>query len=297
MMCAMGLFDLAMLLILSAIWGSSFIFMRYLSPILGPIATAGMRLFVAGIALVLFFLAVRFKPEWKRNWKVFLVTGIINSGIPFLCYSFAALYLPAAIEAILNAMSPMFSALFGAIWLGERFTWKKGIGLFLGIGGVVLLGRSGEFESSFMTVLSILACIFAAACYAVAGVYLKKRASDVKPLALAGGSLFFVGVLFLPLIAAVPPPQPVTLQVALIMVIFGLLCSAVAYIIYFPLLSRVGPTNALTVTFLIPVFGMLWGAVILGEAVTVPMIAGAAVILSGTFMVVSPRKRKITESA
>jgi drug/metabolite transporter (DMT)-like permease len=120
----MGIYNLTMLVLLSAIWGSSFMFMRYLSPILGAITTAGMRLFIGGTFLVLFFLVIRFKPEWRKNWKHFLFLGIMNSGLPFLCYSFASLYLPAAMEAILNATSPMWSALFGVIRLGESCVRK-----------------------------------------------------------------------------------------------------------------------------------------------------------------------------
>ncbi len=114
-----------LLLLLSAIWGSSFIFIRYLAPLIGPVATADFRMLLAGIALLLFFFATRFTAGWKKNWRHFLVIGIANSALPFVLYSAAALVLPASMEAIFNSLSPMFGALFAALWLGERLTARK----------------------------------------------------------------------------------------------------------------------------------------------------------------------------
>ena len=282
----MATIDLVLLLALSAIWGSSFIFIRYLAPIIGPVATADARMLLAGVALVLFFLATRFKPEWKKNARHFLVIGLLNSAIPFVLYSVAALVLPAAMEAIFNSMSPMFGAVFAALWMNEKLTARKIVGLVLGVGGVVTMSSLGGLRFDLETTLAVIACVLAPMCYGLAGVYIRTRASGAKPMAIAGGSQLFGGLALLPFVAVFPPAaSSVDARIALIVVTFALVCSGVAYLIYYKLIADIGPTKALTVTFLIPVFAMLWGLALLREAVTWSMIVGAAIILVGTYLV------------
>jgi drug/metabolite transporter (DMT)-like permease len=282
----MATIDLVLLLVLSAIWGSSFIFIRYLAPIIGPVATADARMLIAGVALVLFFLATRFKPEWKKNARHFLVIGLLNSAIPFVLYSVAALVLPAAMEAIFNSMSPMFGAVFAALWMNEKLTALKIVGLVLGVGGVVTMSSLGGLRFDLQTTLAVIACVLAPMCYGLAGVYIRTRASGAKPMAIAGGSQLFGGLALLPFVAVFPPAaSSVDARIALIVITFALACSAVAYLIYYKLIADIGPTKALTVTFLIPVFAMLWGLALLREAVTWSMIVGAAIILVGTYLV------------
>ena len=182
----MGALDVALLLSISAIWGSSFMFMRYLAPAVGPAFTADMRTLIAGIILGFFFLAIRFRPGWRRNAGHFVVIGLLNAGIPALLYSFAALSLPASVEAILNALSPLFGAVFSAIWLGERFTVRKIVGLALGLAGVALVTGLGTGPGDGTTLLSVAACVLATVCYGLAGVYIRKKAPHVKPMAVDG---------------------------------------------------------------------------------------------------------------
>ncbi len=288
----MSIFDIVLLLALSAIWGASFIFVRYLAPLIGPFATADVRMLVAGVCLVIFFAAIRFRPEWRKNWKPFLVIGLLNSAVPFLLYSAAALVLPASLEAIFNSMSPMFGAIFAALWLGEPLSVRKVAGLTLGVAGVVMASSLSGIITSVTAVAAILGCLLAPACYGLAGAYIKKKASGVKPMAVAGGSQLFGGIALLPfLLVSPPPPSAVNGTIVAIAVVFAVVCSGVAYLIYYRLIADVGPTKALTVTFLIPVFAMLWGTLFLHETVTASMVAGAAVILLGTFLVAAPARR------
>jgi drug/metabolite transporter (DMT)-like permease len=278
--------DVVLLLVLSGIWGSSFIFIRYLAPIIGPVATADARMLLAGAALVLFFLATRFKPDWRKNAWHFLVIGLLNSAIPFVLYSVAALVLPAAMEAIFNSLSPMFGAVFAALWMNEKLTPRKIAGLVLGVGGVVTMSSLGGLHFNAQTGLAIAACVLAPMCYGLAGVYIRTRVSGVKPMAIAGGSQLFGGLALLPVVAIFPPAAAsVDLRIALIVLAFALACSGVAYLIYYRLIADIGPTKSLTVTFLIPVFAMLWGLLLLHEAVTWSMVVGAVVILAGTYLV------------
>jgi drug/metabolite transporter (DMT)-like permease len=289
--------DIARLAVLSAIWGSSFIFIRYLAPIIGPVATADARMLIAGLALVLFFLVTGFRADWKKNWFHFLAVGILNSALPFVLYSAAALVLPGAVEAIFNSMSPMFGAVFAAIWLGERLTLRRVAGLILGVGGVVIMSSIGGFRHDAAGILALAACVLAPLCYGLAGVYIKRRASSVLPMAFAGGSQLVGGLVLVPFLPIAPPPLAVIdARVALIVVAFALLCSAVAYSLYYRLIADIGPTRALTVTFLIPVFAMLWGFLFLREPVTVSMIVGGLVILGGTFLVVAPSRLRPASS-
>jgi drug/metabolite transporter (DMT)-like permease len=282
----MATVDVVLLLLLSGIWGSSFIFMRYLAPIIGPVATADARMLLAGVALVLFFLATRFKPEWRKNAKHFLFIGLLNSAIPFVLYSVAALVLPAAMEAIFNSMSPMFGAVFAALWMNEKLTARKIAGLALGVGGVVTMSSLGGLRFDVQTILAVAACVLAPMCYGLAGVYIRTRASGARPMAIAGGSQLFGGLALLPFVAVFPPAaSSIDVRIAIIVLVFALVCSGVAYLIYYKLIADIGPTKALTVTFLIPVFAMLWGLVLLREAVTLSMIVGAAIILVGTYLV------------
>jgi drug/metabolite transporter (DMT)-like permease len=295
----MATVDVLLLVALSAIWGSSFIFIRYLAPIIGPLATADARMLFAGVALVLFFLLTRFKPEWRKNGRHFLVIGLLNSAVPFVLYSVAALVLPAAMEAIFNSMSPMFGAIFAALWMDERLTPRKVAGLLLGVAGVVVMSSLGGLSLDVKTVLAVAACVLAPMCYGLAGVYIRTRASHVRPMAVAGGSQLLGGFALLPFVAIAPPPLAVIdARVALIVVVFALLCSAVAYIMYYKLIADIGPTKALTVTFLIPVFAMVWGLLFLNETITWSMILGAVIILVGTFLVAArPKPRKESTAA
>lgn len=286
----MSLRDWIRLLSLAAIWGGSFVFLRIVAPPLGPLVTADLRVLIAWVALQIYFCATGFDIQLRQFWKQYLVIGIFNAALPFFLFAFAALHIPASYSAILNATSPFFGALFSTLWLGEKMTRQKAAGFVLGIVGVALVTRMGTGTLGTPALWAMAACLGAALCYGIAGTYAKAFASAAKPPAIAGTSQLFAGLLLLPLTPLAPPPGPVTLYVALNMLAFALLCSGVAFLLYYRLIADVGPTKALTVTFLMPAFTMLWAALFLGEAVTVLMIVGCGLILCGTGLVVVPRK-------
>ncbi len=283
-------YDYLLLVLLSAIWGASFIFMRILAPALGPIATADLRVLIAGIALALYLKFTQRDPGWKKNWKRYLVIGMLNSGIPFLLFSFAALHLPASVSVIINSMTPLFGALGAVIWLGEKMSMKLVAGIVLGITGVAIIRGGGNFELTGMATLSMAMCVLATMFYGIGGVYVKLHAHDLGPTEIATGSQLIVGILFLPLIFLSPVRTEITTEIAAILLAFALFCSAVAYLIYYRLLKIIGPTKATTVTFLIPVFGFIWGSLFLNEKITMEMIAGGLIVLSGTYFVVGKKK-------
>jgi len=198
--------DVARLVVLAAIWGASFIFLRVAAPVLGPVLTALLRVLIAGIAL-LGYLQVRGLGYGNvgRYWREYLVIGVANSAIPFLLFSFAALYLPASYSAILNSATPLFGALLSTIWLAEPLTAIKLIGLLAGGAGVALVSGAGPVVPDAMIGWAVAACLTAALCYAGAGIYVKKRLAGATPLAMATWSQIFAALAMLPLVPFAPP--------------------------------------------------------------------------------------------
>ena len=274
--------DLARLALLGAIWGASFLFVRIVSPAIGPLLTADLRMLVAGVALVLWFRLVGFDPQWRRWLREYAIVGLLTSGIPFLLYAYGALSLSAGQMSVINATSPMWGALMAAALLGERLTLRRIAGLALGVAGVGLIARpTGEA----LHLLPVAACLGAAWCYGFTAAYLRRWARAAPAKGMAVGTQLSAGLIMLPLVALWPPAAAPTPFIAACVLALGLVCGAVAYLLYFRLIEDVGPAGALTVTYLVPLFGMLWGALFLGEALTLFMLAGAALVILGTVFV------------
>ncbi len=273
--------DTARLVLLAAIWGASFLFMRIAAPALGPVLTAELRTLIAGVALAGYFALTGFDPEWRRWWRQYVIVGVLTSALPFLLWAYAALSLTAGLMAVLNATSPMWGAVWSALLLNERLNARRVLGLVIGVGGVVLVTRP---DSGF-SYSAAGAALAAAFCYGLAGAYMKRWAGGVPSRGMAAGTQLAAGVLLVPFIALWPPAEAPTPLVAASMLALGLLCGAVAYLLYFRLIADIGATRALTVTYLIPVFGVLWGALFLGEALEATMLAGGALVVLGTVFV------------
>lgn len=284
--------DVARLVALAAIWGASFIFIRVLAPALGPILTAATRVLLGGAVLVAYCRVIGFDAELRRYWRQYLVIGFFNSTIPFVLYAVAALHIPASYSVILNSTTPLFTAMLAVPFLSERLTWGKIAGLVGGAAGVALVSKAGPVNADAWFAVSVAACLGATLCYAGSSIYMKKHAAGAKPLAIAGWSQVFAGLVLVPVLPFAPPPGPLTPLVAANVAGLAILCSSIAYVLYYRLIADVGPTRALTVAFLMPVFGMLWGALILGETITLPMIAGCALIVGGTAAVLRPAAPK-----
>jgi drug/metabolite transporter (DMT)-like permease len=278
--------DLIRLTILAAIWGASFLFMRMVAPVLGALWTAEVRVAVAGLAMLAFIAATNREMHFKSNWKQYLVLGTLNSALPFALFSYAALTLPAGYSAILNATSPLWGALVGAAVLDEKLTTRKIAGLSIGIAGVAFLVRLGPAQFSPQVLVAALACVAAAVCYGIAGAYSKKKSVGIAPPLMATGSQLGAALVLLPFLPLSPVRGEITPLVMLIAAMLALLCSAVAYFIYFRLLADIGPTKALTVTFLIPLFALVWGAVFLQEAINLNTLIGCALVVLATWLVV-----------
>lgn len=285
--------DLGALFALAAVWGGSFLFIRIAAPAVGPLPLAEARVILAGTALLLYAGATRVDIGLRRRWKSFLVIGILNSAIPFVFIGAGELYLTSGLAAILNATTPLFGALVAALWIHERLTVGKIVGLGIGLLGVVALMGWSELPLTVSSGLAVGAALVGALSYGLAGVYAKRAFAGVSPLATATGQQMGAALALtpfaLPVVATGSPWTHLTPGVAWAIVALSIACTSAAYIVYFSLIANVGPTSAQSVTFLVPVFSLLWGALFLGERVTVGTFGGMAIIFVGVLLVVGVR--------
>lgn len=287
----MNALDTGAFVLLSALWGGSYLFIRIASPALGPLVLAEARVSLSALALLLYAAATRRMPDLLSRWRQYLIVGAINSAIPFVLIMAAELHLTASFAAILNATSPLFGAVVTTAWLGEPLTARKVAGLVLGLFGVTVLVGWSALPLTTVVFLSVAASLLAAFSYAIGGAYTKKRAPGAPPLGLAIGSQLGASLVLLPLVPVAMPSAWPSGAVVLAVLALALLSTAVAYLLYFQLIVNVGPTKALMVTFLAPVFGVAWGALFLREPVAPNMVAGTAIVLIGAALVIGVRIR------
>lgn len=258
--------------------------MRIAVPSLGPVALMESR--VALAALLLGGLALGAgKPFWPRkHWPDFLVLGVLNTALPFLLYAWAAQALGASMLSILNATAPIWGAIWSALWLRQLPGLKAGIGLALGLLGVAVLVGFDPAAQSGTGLLALLAGVLAPCCYGLATTWLKRRENPPAAAETAQGSMLAASLVLLPLLPFAPAPAMPSATVWIAVLALGLLCTGFAYRLYFRLIEEAGPTRALTVTFLIPVFGVLWGTLLLGESLAPRSLAGAVIVIAGTML-------------
>ncbi len=276
--------NLLRLILLAAIWGGSFLFMRISAPVLGPAILIEYRVLSAAVFLAVVGLLLRKKLQLRQHWQHYLMLGLFNSALPFLLFGFAARTLSASMLAVLNATTPMWGALIGALWSRHMVSGRVLLGLVLGTTGVALLVGFDHVSSRPGAGIAIVAVLVAAFSYAIASNY-AKSAKAVEPFANAHGSMWAATLLVLPALPFFPAPGVATGGIVAAVLALGVLCSGIAYLIYFRLIQDVGPASALTVTFLSPMFGILWGVLFLGEHVGWYTFAGAAIVITGTALV------------
>ncbi len=265
-------------------------FIRVAVPALGPFTLMGLRVALAASVLALYAAVLaRGMPKLRSRWKEFLTVGAANSAIPFSLIAAAEIELTASLAAILNSTTALFAAVVAAVWIGEELTMKKVLGLVMGLVGVAVLVGWDPIPLSSIVLLSVGAMLAASLSYAIGGVYVKRTFVGIPPLAMAIGQQAGAAVLLLPLAAVSLPEEAPPLPAVLCALALTLLSTAVAYLLYFRLIESVGPTKTLTVTFLIPVFGLLFGVLLLGEPVGVGTLVGSGIILYGVALVTEVR--------
>ncbi|MHC8292529.1 DMT family transporter [Pseudomonas sp. LB3P58] len=284
--------DTLRLLSLAAIWGASFLFMRIIAPVIGTIPTAFFRVSIAAVGLLVILGLMRISWDFKGKLKTVMLLGVINSGIPATLYSVAAQVLPAGYSAIFNATTPLMGVLIGGLFFHEKLTAAKLGGVFLGLLGVGILTRAGPVAFDMQLLMGALACLLATTCYGFAGFLARRwldQAGGLDSRLSAVGSMLGATLFLLPLfgysVISQPPESWGGWSVWLSLLGLGLVCTALAYIIYFRLLSSVGPVKSMTTTFLIPPFGVLWGALLLDEPLSMAHIYGGVLIAAALWLV------------
>lgn len=285
--------DLARLVALAAMWGASYLFMRYAVPQLGPVLLIWLRVLAAGIALAAFLYATGGSVGWAVHWKPFLFVGVVGLALPFVLIAEALTTIDASTAAILNALSPLFASLFAALWIREPITPAKAAGIALCLlGTAVLVGWTPQP----MTGRELLAAGMSVAATAIYGftiVFTKVRLKGASPLGTAAATLLFAALALTPLVPFAPAPHGLASVTPLAWAAvagLALVSTTVAFIFYYRLIADVGPVKAITVTLLVPIFGMLWGVAFLGEALTPGRLAGCAIILAGCALILELKK-------
>jgi drug/metabolite transporter (DMT)-like permease len=272
--------------LLAAIWGSSFLFTRFGAVEFGALPTAAVRVAIATVFLLPLLVLRGQMPLLRRHWKAIFAIGMINSGIPFVCFAFALLSITTGLSAILNATVPLFGALVAWFWLKDRPTASRLLGLAIGFAGVALLaGDKASFKENALGVApawGVLACLFATLCYGVAANAAKRYLGGLPSLVTATGSQMGSTLLLALPAAWFWPAHNPGAAAWLSLVAVGVLCTGVAYVLYFRLIESAGPARAVSVTFVVPVFAVFYGALFLGEHVTGWMLLCGAVIVCGT---------------
>ena len=273
-------------ILLAALWGASFLFMRLGTLEFGPLPTAGLRVAIASLALLPVMLSRGLWPQLRQHWKPVMICGLINSAIPFALFSFALLSISTGLSSILNATVPLFGALVAWLWLGDKPGTSRTVGLVIGFIGVALLASGkASFKpdaSGAVTAWGILACLLATISYAVAASFTRRYLSGLNSLMVATGSQIGAALgLALPTLLMWPVQAP-SLKAWGALLALGILCTAVAYVLFFRLIEQLGPARAITVTFTIPVFAVFYGVTLLGETVTTWMLFCGVIVLCGT---------------
>lgn len=279
----MRLRDAIDLLMLAALFGASFLFMRIAAPAFGTYPTTALRVGIAALLLIPLALAREGSRELVANWKPLTLMGLVTAAIPFACYSYAALTLPSGVSALLNATTPLWAAIIARAWLGERLTGWRNVGLVIGfVGALVLFGTPLPASSGSAVYLAYLAALCAPLMYGVSANYSQRYLSHTSPLVNAAGSVAGAAAILLVPAWATWPQTAIPWQAWLAVILLACLSTAFAYILYFRLLSRIGSVGVVTVTYLVPLFGIAWGAIFLQEAITPDMILAGCIILLGT---------------
>jgi drug/metabolite transporter (DMT)-like permease len=277
--------DYVRLLALAAIWGAAFIFLRVAAPVFGPAWTIEARVLLGALALLAWFRLSGFDAGLRRHARFYLLAGTVIIAVPFLLYAFAAMHAPASLLAIINSTAPIFGMLWSAAFGDERISARKAAGMILGVAGVALIAQPSGATAGPLYGWAVAAVLGACFSYGSTGVLMKRFAQGVSPLGMAAGNQLAAALVVLPLLPLMPPPgEPTTLAFANLLAL-ALLSSGVAFVLYFRLIADIGANRALTVTYLIPLFGVFWGWVFLGETLPVSALAGGILILSGTLLV------------
>ncbi len=267
---------------LAAIWGASFLFIRIASPVLGPVWLVELRVLIAGLVLVPVIIWRKEIFHVRKNVGKMMIAGLFNAALPFSLLAYATLELTAGITSILNATVPIFGAIFGYFVVKEQLGWGKSLGIACGFMGVIVLVEPLGSETGMPPIASVIAGLVAALSYVIAAYFTKKHLVNVSPMAYVTGSQLGAAALLVPLLPFFAPQETPSFMIVSSVLALAVICTSLAFAIYFYLIQKAGPTNAMSVAYLIPLFAVVWGRWFLDEAITLTTIGGGLLIVAGT---------------
>ncbi|WP_026376167.1 DMT family transporter [Aestuariibacter salexigens] len=271
----------AELILLAAIWGASFLFMRGAVMEMGEFVLVEVRTLIAALMLIPLLVKLRLTKVFYAHWKPIFIVGLVNTAIPFCLFAYAMRFLDAGFTSILNATAPMFGVLVAWLYLHEKLTWKAVIGLLLGFSGVCILSLEKNALTGTWQLLPIASALGATFFYGVGASYTKKHLTGVPSMVVASGSQLFAAIALLPTAILYWPASDITIHAWSNAAALGVFGTGFAYILYFHLITNIGAGNAMTVAYLVPVFGVFWSVLFVGEVITPGIALGATIVLIG----------------
>ena len=273
--------DISELIILSAIWGSSFLFLRLTSSAFGPIFLIEMRV-LSGLAVLLPLVLILGKvAEFQKHWKIIATVSLMNMAVPFCLFAFSAIYIGAGFLSIINATVPIFSACVAYVVYNEKLSKGSLLGLLIGFSGVVVLMFNPDESFGSSGWLAILSALLACLLYGTAINVTVNNLQGVSGLTITTGGLFVSSVVLLPFALWVWPEVLPEGNIWLSVFALGVVCTGFGFVMFYRLIDRIGASRAIMTTYLIPVFSILWGNIFLGEIVTLSMVVGCILVLLG----------------
>jgi len=286
--------DVATLLAVAALWGASFLFIRVAVPDLRPVPLIAARVLLAGVALLVAVTVLRRPPAWRRDGAAYLLLGGVSAAAPFTLIAAAELRLTASLAAVLNATTPLFALLLAAVRLREPLDGRRLAGVLLGVVGVAVLVGLGPLHPTGPVLAAVAASLLAALLYAIGGLYAQTRFTGTPPTTVATGQQLGAAALLLIPALLLRPAHPPDRHVSAAVLALALGCTALGFALFYRLVARLGPTAALSVTFLVPVFGLTWGALFLHETISPGTGGGLLIILASVALVtdIAPTARR-----
>ncbi|PML11185.1 hypothetical protein BCT84_16755 [Vibrio breoganii] len=283
------------LICLAAIWGGSFLFMRISANALGPAYLIEARVLFAAVSLLVVAWYIKKKLDFTAHTKHFFIIGLLNTALPFSLFAYAAQTLPASILSILNSTAAIWGAAIAIVWSRSLPTLRVIVGLISGVIGVYILVGLDNALLPADSGVAMIAGVMAACCYGIASNY-AKNAPKISSFDNAHGSMWAACLIVLPLLPFMPIREMPDVQISISVILLGVVCTGLAYLLYFRLIEDLGPPSALSVTFLIPLFGILWGNLFLDEQVGWNTALGALFVIGGTMLVTGFSIKKMLAS-
>lgn len=283
--------DLIIFITLSFMWSISFVFYRIGVPEFGSLAFASLRVIFAGLTMIIFLIvSSKDRAGIKERWKILTVVGLFSAAIPFILFSFSAQTVNAGVLAVLNAAVPMMSGFIASTFFNEKLAKKQIVGLIIGVIGVVILMSESLFSESesqdlSSNLLPMGYALLGAVGYAVGANITRNYLEDISPVAITAGSLIIASLVMLPVAAYnFPYGASISVKAWVSVICIGVFSTAIALVFMNQLIKSIGPMRATSITLVIPIFAIILGYLLLGEALDIGAIIGSMVILVGTYL-------------